>query len=80
MFKSLSLKTNLYFVLGWFVSENVDGLVLGVDNMKQIEENVELFKSAALTEEQRNEISQAFSIDNVLSLDPGKMAEEIVLS
>ena len=52
----------------------VDGLVLGVDNLKQMEENVEMFKSASLTEDQRNEISQAFSIDNVPEqlLDPAQ--------
>eukprot|EP00944_MAST-04C_sp_MAST-4C-sp1_P006816 g6816.t1 len=73
--QKFELKNKLALCFGFVLSlPYVDGLVLGVDNLKQMEENVEMFKSASLTEDQRNEISQAFSIDNVPEqlLDPAQ--------
>ena len=43
--QKFELKNKLALFWVCFVPSYVDGLVLGVDNLKQMEENVEMFKS-----------------------------------
>ena len=64
--EKFGLKSKLSLCFGFVISlPFVNGIVLGVDNLDQLKENIETFKSAQLTTEQRVEVEKEFSSETV---------------
>jgi spore coat polysaccharide biosynthesis protein SpsF len=64
--EKFGLKSKLSLCFGFVISlPFVNGIVLGVDNLDQLKENIETFKTAQLTTEQRVEVEKEFSSETV---------------
>jgi aryl-alcohol dehydrogenase-like predicted oxidoreductase len=64
--KKFQFNSKLSLCFGFVLSlPFVNGIVLGIDNLDQLQENLKIFQTAELTLQQRKEIEAAFSSENI---------------